>query len=103
MRGRPRRRLDDGRLGESPQADVDGVWLDPPQPDPRGLLGQSTCAAAYAPLDPEAAKDIETLSKALSGDFTVVSRTLDDSRWIVPTDDPPRGMSSHLYDRGAER
>ena len=57
--------------------------------------------STYAALEPEAAKDIETLSKALSGDFTVVSRTLDDSRWIVTTDDPVRGVSSHLYDRRA--
>jgi dipeptidyl aminopeptidase/acylaminoacyl peptidase len=30
-----------------------------------------------------------------------VSRTLDDSRWVVATDDPLRGISSHLYDRRA--
>ena len=31
----------------------------------------------------------------------MVSRTLDDSRWVVVTDDPRSGVSSHLYDRRA--
>ena len=87
-------------LGESSQADVEGVWLDPRTRTPEAY-SVNYLRSTYAALEPEAAKDIETLSKALSGDFTVVSRTLDDSRWIVATDDPLRGISSHLYDRRA--
>jgi dipeptidyl aminopeptidase/acylaminoacyl peptidase len=87
-------------LGESSQADVQGVWLDPRSRTPEAY-SVNYLRSTYAPLEPEAAKDIEVLSKALSGDFTVVSRTLDDSRWIVATDDPLRGISSHLYDRRA--
>jgi len=87
-------------LAESGQADVDGVWLDPRSRAPEAY-SVNYLRSTYAALDPEAAKDIEVLSKSLSGDFTVVSRTLDNSRWIVATDDPRRGISSHLYDRRA--
>lgn len=87
-------------LGESNQADVEGVWLDPRTRTPEAY-SVNYLRSTYAALEPEAAKDIRTLSKALSGDFTVVSRALDDSRWILTTDDPLRGITSHLYDRRA--
>lgn len=87
-------------LGESGQADVEGVWLDPRTRTPEAY-SVNYLRSTYVPIEPEARKDIETLSKALSGDFTVVGRTLDDSRWIIQTDDPLRGVSSHLYDRRA--
>jgi len=87
-------------VGESPKADVQDVWTDPRTRAPEAY-SVNYLRNTYAPLVPEAAKDIDTLSKALGGDFTVVSRTLDDSRWIVVTDDPTRGLSSHLYDRGS--
>jgi len=87
-------------LAESGRADVQGVWLDPRSRTPEAYA-VNYLRSTYEPLVPEAAKDIETLSKALSGDFTVVSRTLDDTRWIVATDDPVLGIASHLYDRRA--
>jgi len=87
-------------IGESPKANVQDVWTDPRTRTPEAY-SVNYLRNAYVPVVPEAAKDIELLSKALSGDFTVVSRTLDDSRWIVETNDPLRGVSSHLYDRRA--
>jgi dipeptidyl aminopeptidase/acylaminoacyl peptidase len=87
-------------VGESPKADVQDVWTDPRTRTPEAY-SVNHLRNSYTPLIPEAAKDIDTLSKALGGDFSVVSRTLDDSRWIVVTDDPTRGLSSHLYDRGS--
>ncbi len=86
-------------VGESPKADVQDVWTDPRTREPEAY-SVNHLRNTYKSLVPEAAKDIDTLSKALGGDFTVVSRTLDDSRWIVVTDDPTHGQSSHLYDRG---
>jgi dipeptidyl aminopeptidase/acylaminoacyl peptidase len=94
-------RLADGAttvVAESDKADVEGLWLDPRTRTPEAY-SVNYLRSTYTPLIPEAAKDIETLSKALGGDFSVVSRTLDDSRWVVTTDDPQRGVSSHLYDR----
>jgi dipeptidyl aminopeptidase/acylaminoacyl peptidase len=96
-------RLADGAssiVAESDKADVQDLWLDPRTRTPEAY-GVNYLRSTYTALIPEAAKDIETLSKALGGDFTVASRTLDDSRWIVVADEPQRGVSSHLYDRRA--
>ena len=96
-------RLADGAssiVAESDKADVQDLWLDPRTRTPEAF-GVNYLRSTYTALIPEAAKDIETLSKALGGDFTVASRTLDDSRWIVVADEPQRGVSSHLYDRRA--
>jgi len=87
-------------VAQSDQADVDGVWLDPRSLTPEAY-SVNYLRNTYTPLVPEAAKDIEVLSRALNGDFSVVSRTLDDGRWIVVADDPQHGLSSHLYDRSA--
>ena len=98
-------RLADGAtsvVAESDKADVQDLWLDPRTRTPEAY-GVNYLRSTYVPLIPEAAKDIETLSKALGGDFSVASRTLDDSRWIVVVDDPQRGVASHLYDRGTGR
>jgi dipeptidyl aminopeptidase/acylaminoacyl peptidase len=87
-------------VGESPKADVQDVWTDPRTRVPEAY-SVNHLRNSYVPVVPEAAKDIDTLSRALGGDFTVASRTLDDSRWIVVTDDPTKGLSTHLYDRGS--
>jgi dipeptidyl aminopeptidase/acylaminoacyl peptidase len=87
-------------IGESSKADVQDVWTDPRSREPEAY-SVNYLRNTYTPLAPDAKKDIETLSKALGGDFTVVSRTLDDTRWVVVTDDPTRGLSSHLYDRSS--
>ena len=87
-------------IGESPKADVQDVWTDPRTRTPEAY-SVNHLRNTFVPVVPEAEKDIATLSKALGGDFSVVSRTLDDSRWIVATDDPTHGVSSHLYDRGS--
>jgi dipeptidyl aminopeptidase/acylaminoacyl peptidase len=86
-------------VGESSKADVQEIWTDPRSRVPEAY-SVNFLRNTYVPLVPEARRDIDALSKSLGGDFTVVSRTLDDSRWIVVTDDPTRGLSSHLYDRG---
>jgi dipeptidyl aminopeptidase/acylaminoacyl peptidase len=96
-------RLADGAtsvVAESDKADVQDLWLDPRTRTPEAY-GVNYLRSNYLPLIPEAARDIEILSKALGGDFSVASRTLDDSRWIVVADDPQHGIASHLYDRGA--
>jgi dipeptidyl aminopeptidase/acylaminoacyl peptidase len=87
-------------IGESSKADVQDVWTDPRTRQPEAY-SVNFLRNTYVPLVPEAKKDIETLSKALGGDFEIVSRTLDDTRWVVVTDDPTHGVSSHLYDRGS--
>ena len=51
-------------------------------------------------LDPDAQADIDFLDRQLTGDFSVVSRSADDARWIVVEDGPTTPARSYLYDRG---
>ena len=54
-------------VGESPKADVQDVWTDPRTRTPEAY-SVNHLRNSYTPLDARAAKDIETLSKALGGD-----------------------------------
>src|SRR6202022_5058947 len=54
-----------------------------------------------APLVPAVGRDIERLKAALGPQFQVVSRTLDDTKWVVAVDDPIHVVSSYLYERGS--
>ena len=51
-------------VAESDHADVEEVWLDPRTRTPEAY-SVNYLRSTYAPLVPEAGKDIETLSKAL--------------------------------------
>lgn len=97
--------LDSGRqsvLGESDKADVSEVWLDPRTRRPQAF-GVEYLTTEIDPLVPAVKQDIERLTASLGPQFEVVSRTLDDSRWIVAVNDPIRVISSYLYDRGSGR
>ncbi|MGE3930677.1 MAG: prolyl oligopeptidase family serine peptidase [Hyphomonadaceae bacterium] len=85
-------------LGESPQADVVDVWLDP------GTHAPEAFAADYLrpdwrALDADAQADLDFLDQSMIGDPSVVSRSLDDSRWIVVEAGPTNPERSYLYDR----
>lgn len=85
-------------VGESSRADVSGAWIEPRTLQPQAYSTEYLNTELKA-LTPQAAKDIERLTAALGPQFEVVSRTLDDSKWVVVVDDPVRVTSSHLYDR----
>jgi dipeptidyl aminopeptidase/acylaminoacyl peptidase len=87
-------------VGESDKADVSEVWLDPRTRKPQAF-GVEYLTTQLEPLAPAFAKDIEQLKAALGPQFEVLSRTLDDSKWIVVVDDPIQVVSSYLYDRGS--
>ncbi|MBV9912399.1 MAG: S9 family peptidase [Sinobacteraceae bacterium] len=89
-------------IGESREADVSEVWLEPRTHEPQAY-GYEYLTTRITALTPAVAADIERLTAALGPQFEVQSRTLDDSRWIVVVDDPVRGTSSHLYDRGSHQ
>lgn len=85
-------------VGESARADVVDVWLNP------GTNAPEAYAANYLrrdwrALDPDAQADLDYLDAQLAGDFTVVSRSNDDGRWIVVEDSPTTPTRSYLYDR----
>jgi len=87
-------------VGESDKADVSEVWLEPRTRKPQAFAVEYL-TTEIAPLVPAVGQDIERLQAALGPQFEVVSRTLDDSKWVVAVDDPIRVVSSYLYERGS--
>lgn len=87
-------------IGGSDRADVEGIWLEPVSRTPQAY-SVNYLTSSYTALVPSAQKDIDALTKALGPGFDVVSRTLDDRKWIVVVDDPEEALSSHLYDRAS--
>jgi dipeptidyl aminopeptidase/acylaminoacyl peptidase len=87
-------------VGESDKADVSEVWLDPRTRKPQAF-GVEYLTTEIDPLVPAIGKDIDRLKAALGPQFEVVSRTLDDTKWVVAVDDPIHVATSYLYDRGS--
>jgi dipeptidyl aminopeptidase/acylaminoacyl peptidase len=87
-------------LGESNKADVSDVWLEPRTRKPEAFAIEYL-TTQIDPLVPAVAHDIERLERALGPQFEVVSRTLDDSKWVVTVDDPVHVVSSYSYERGS--
>jgi dipeptidyl aminopeptidase/acylaminoacyl peptidase len=85
-------------LGESARADVVDVWLHPGTNAPEAY-GAEYLRREWRALDTEAQADLDFLDRQLSGDFRVVSRSLDDGRWIVVEEAPTTPARSYLYDR----
>jgi dipeptidyl aminopeptidase/acylaminoacyl peptidase len=86
-------------IGQADKADVSDVWLDPRTRTPQAF-GSEYLTEEFAPLTPAAGKDIEHLKAALGPQFQVMSRTNDDSKWVVVVDDPVHATASYVYDRG---
>ena len=74
-------------IGESDKADVSEVWLDPRTRKPQAF-GVEYMTTEIEPLVPTVGQDIQRLTAALGPQFEVVSRTLDDTKWVVAVDDP---------------
>jgi dipeptidyl aminopeptidase/acylaminoacyl peptidase len=87
-------------VGESDKADVSEVWLEPRTRKPQAFSVEYM-TTELTPLIPAVGQDIERLKAALGPQFEVVSRTLDDTKWVVAVDDPIRVVSSYLYERGS--
>ena len=86
-------------VGESNRADVSEVWLDPRTRKPQAF-GVEYLTTEIDPLIPAVAQDIDRLKAALGPQFEVVSRTLDDTKWVVAVNDPVHVLASYLYERG---
>jgi dipeptidyl aminopeptidase/acylaminoacyl peptidase len=87
-------------LGSSEQADVENVWIDPRSRAPQAYT-VNYLKPEVSVLNKAVQKDVDLLSKELGDGFTVSSRTLDDSTWVVATDDALAPSSSYLYERKA--
>jgi len=86
-------------LGESARADVSDVWLDPATNAPEAFAAEYL-RREWRALDPDAQADLEFLGRQLSADFSVISRSRDDARWIVLEQGPTTPPRSYLYERG---
>lgn len=86
-------------VGESARADVVDVWLDPATNAPEAFATEYL-TREWRALDQDAQADLDFLDRQLAGDFTVVSRNNDDTRWIVVEAGPTIPARSYLYDRG---
>jgi dipeptidyl aminopeptidase/acylaminoacyl peptidase len=79
---------------------VQGVWLEPRTRAPQAYV-VNYLKPEITTLGPAVTADVAFLTGKVGESFDVVSRTLDDSKWIVVTDDPQSPATSHLYDRKA--
>lgn len=89
-------------LGSSEQADVESVWIDPRTRAPQAFT-VNYLKPEVSVLNKALQKDVDLLSKELGDGFNVTSRTLDDSTWVVATDDALAPSSSYLYERKAAK
>ncbi|MGD2152779.1 MAG: S9 family peptidase [Gemmatimonadales bacterium] len=87
-------------IAEDPQADMDDVMYHP--------LDRHIEAVAFnydrkrwTLIDESLAGDFESLGEVADGDFEVISRTLDDRRWIVMYEQSDGPVRYYLYDRDA--
>jgi dipeptidyl aminopeptidase/acylaminoacyl peptidase len=87
-------------LGASEQADVENVWTDPRTRVPMAYTVNYLKPEVSA-IDKSVQKDIDLLTRELGDGFAVGSRTLDNSAWIVGTDDALAPSAGYLYDRKA--
>jgi len=85
-------------IGESVRADVVDVWLDPTTNAPEAFATEYL-RRDWRALTPDAQGDLDFLRRQLSGDFNVVSRSLDNTRWIVVEAGPATPPRSYIYDR----
>ncbi len=95
--------LADGKqtvLAQSDRADISDVWLDPLTRRPQAF-GVEYLTMQLQPLVAAVGRDIETLTRSLGPQFDLVSRTLDDDKWIVVVDDPVKVTTSYLYERAS--
>jgi dipeptidyl aminopeptidase/acylaminoacyl peptidase len=86
------------RLGESSFADVTDVWLHPLTRAPQAFAADYL-RREWSALVPEAEQDLAFLDENLTGEMKVLSRSRDDSRWIVLEEGPRTPGRTWLYDR----
>lgn len=89
-------------IGESARADVVDVWLNPAN-NAAEAFATEYLRREWRSLNPETQADIEFLDRNLAGDFSIVSRSADNGRWIVVEEGPTIAARSHLYDRAGRR
>jgi dipeptidyl aminopeptidase/acylaminoacyl peptidase len=85
-------------LGEGERADVVDVWIDPATGAAEAFATEYL-RREWRALNADSQADIEFLDRSLTGDFSVGSRSDDDTRWIVVEESPTTPRRSYLFDR----
>ncbi len=85
-------------LGEGERSDVVDVWIDPATGAAEAFATEYL-RREWRALNADSQADIEFLDRSLTGDFSVVSRSADDTRWIVIEESPTTPRRSYLFDR----
>lgn len=90
-------------LAQSDKADISDVWLQPRTRMPQAYAVEYLTDEIHplAGTSDAVGKDIERLTAALGPQFQLVSRTLDDKRWIVAVNDPVHVMTTYSYERSS--
>jgi dipeptidyl aminopeptidase/acylaminoacyl peptidase len=89
-------------VAEDRNYDIGGAMIDEKRRIPVAV-SFARARTEWKALDDSVKADLEALGKVHRGDFSVVSKTDDDSKWVVAytTDDGP--VSYYLYDRATEK
>ncbi|MBL8544937.1 MAG: S9 family peptidase [Hyphomonadaceae bacterium] len=85
-------------LGEGERSEVVDVWIDPATGAAEAFATEYL-RREWRALNSDSQADIEFLDRSLTGDFSVVSRSADDTRWIVLEESPTTPRRSYLFDR----
>ena len=88
-------------LAASDKADVSNVWLQPRTRAPQAYAVEYLTNELESLPQSGVGKDIERLKGALGPQFELVSRTLDDSRWVVAVNDPVHVLTTYFYERAS--
>jgi dipeptidyl aminopeptidase/acylaminoacyl peptidase len=87
-------------LAESPRADIGGA-LSNPVTGKVEAYSVEYLKTDWTALDPKVKASLDWLDSKLDGQFSVTSRTDDDTRWIVGNDPVTAPTKTWLYDRTA--
>jgi dipeptidyl aminopeptidase/acylaminoacyl peptidase len=88
-------------LGEDARADIQGAMADPKTGKVQAYA-VNYLKTEWRPLDPAIKTDLDFLKTKLKGQFSVTSRTDDDTLWTVSEDRVTEPTSLWLYDRKAK-
>lgn len=85
-------------IAEDDKADIGGTFRDQKTGE---VLGYSVTylRKKFTALDPEIGASFDFLDEQLDGDYGIISRTDDDTVWVVWNDPLTGPLASHIYDR----
>lgn len=90
-------------LAQSERSDVLGTFSHPVKHQLRAVAFDVNGRLGWSTIDYNVKGDFEALSKALTGDFTVVSSDAAESKWVVNENRDVGAARFWLYDRRAKR